>query len=394
MNILDEFLNSLLSTINFNQSDEAVISQLNLLEEQVRNIAQQNDSLGHFYQGQYLTVGQLNGVIAESIKRLKLLFSYSQAAETKIVNRLNNTVVTINNVSSEAKRIGTKLKRLMLNNGIGLINFIEDFASSENIENESTMSIDFIESAATLPIESQTSLTPRSIEFNTNGVVGSNNEVGRLLSGDSINNLLDNNLGTWFEVESLDGPVELTISYTFETAELVNFIRIVPVLFSTGNPLKIKDIKFITATQEEYSLGSDIITLVSDENSGTFSFSTHPCTLKKIIFVFKQDNPYLIQTPRGVVNRYAIGLKELSVYRIAYKTQGNVILKLPDNQTVESFKVNYEHKDLNLFSESVAFSKDKISLTSEPNQDSKFLHLNLQRKDSAFSNPLTFFSKM
>lgn len=184
------------------------------------------------------------------------------------------------------------------------------------------------------------------INPNSNGVVGNNQETGAAYNG-NLSVLLDNNPDTWFEYErvvqaALDDKEPLILDMTMNLGEerVINHIRVNPNNFGTKTVIQIEDIKTSIDGQVYTSIKDDIpiagFTTQDEENifnlapstskfagQGLYTFT--PRKVKYIQFVFKQAEPYVIETPAGQRLRYAIGIRDIDVRSYEYQSSGEIV---------------------------------------------------------------------
>ncbi len=301
--------------------------------------------------------------IWESLRdNLEIVFS-------ELENLGDLTVANFNYMATESNRLTSRLKAvssllgdyiLYTNNATRDAYFFKDsFNDLSKIDSQSPLlnndqcEIDQDEGIVTLPINpDQDSLvkvksTP-IINPNSNGQIGNNQELGAKYNGDPVS-LLDNNPDTWFEYERVTTksadtkePLILDMTMNLGDEQIVNYIRINPNNFGTKTGIVIDTIETSLDGQVYTNIKDDIpiADFVTEDEDNIFTlapatskfagqgiYSFLPRKIKYIHLVFKQGEPYTIDTPTGEKLRYAIGIRDIDVRAYQYRAQGELISK-------------------------------------------------------------------
>ena len=186
--------------------------------------------------------------------------------------------------------------------------------------------------------------TTPTINSNSNGVVGNNQQVGVPFHGD-INDILDGNADTWFEYERVltvdDGlPLLLDITVDLGASTIVNFIRINPNNFGARTQIEILAIDTSSDGKTLLSIKDDIpssgvgtqiednsfvLSPTTSKYAGQGFFTFTPRKARYIHFSFRQSTPYTIATATGDKYRYAIGIRDIGVVALPFKDAGEFI---------------------------------------------------------------------
>jgi hypothetical protein len=208
------------------------------------------------------------------------------------------------------------------------------------------------EGALTLPKESggALSLPIAHIEIDTesDGSPGYANRLNPgLFDSGNMGFLTDSNEQTWFEYENQydtgqrESGVRLVLNILLPFSQIVNQIRISPANLGTTAWVKIEDIKLAKNTSSKFvSIKGDIVKtewtkdddpfILAPANSkfagqGVFTFLPRKASVIKITLI--QNSPYQIETRFGLKKRYCIALRELQVYQIRFKEEGEFRLR-------------------------------------------------------------------
>ena len=290
---------------------------------------------------------------------LEILFNEFENLETITLGEFNYMVSKLNRLNSRLKSVSSQLGDYILFtntptkdsiyfsdsfNNINRIDFNSKLINTEQCE------INQIEGVITLPVDKSKQIpiniinTP-IINSNSNGSIGNNEELGASLNN-NINTILDNNSDTWFEYErvlTVDDNKPLILDLTIDIGEekIINFLRVNPNNFGTRTSVEILDINTSTNGKDFISikdeipianfLGQDednifILAPSTSKFAGQGFYTFTPRKAKYINLVLKQSTSYIINTTLGLQKtRYAIGLRDIELQAIPYKTSGDLI---------------------------------------------------------------------
>jgi hypothetical protein len=321
---------------------------------------------------------------------LNVLFSELINIGNIVLTNFNFMISENNNLLAQLKQSYSKLQDYILYstdpnkdsiyftdsfNNLNRTDFNSKLISTEQAEvNQGAGSVTLpIDTAAEVPIV--ITIKP-VINSNSNGNPGNNYELNASLN-DDLTSILDNNPDTWFEYEK----VILNTSDTFDSLVLditlnlgdpriTNYIRVNPNNFGTQNSIEIETIETSFDGKTFTDIKSDIPDVGFEETS---KFSLCPSTsqyagqgiylytprlTKYIHITFKQSTPYsIIDNTNTSRIRYAIGLRDIEIRAIPYKSTGELIstaytnddeikkISVISNQfpTEESSLVNIKH---------------------------------------------------
>lgn len=290
------------------------------------------------------------------------------------------TVANFNFITTEANRLTARLKTVdsklgdyilySLSPSQDIFFFKDSFNDLSKVDINSSLlnapecDINQAEGIVTLPLDTtQESFiviqeTP-IINPNSNGVVGNNQQIGAPFNG-NLSVLLDNNPDTWFEYErvvlqSADNKEPLILDLTINLGKevVVNHVRVNPNNFGTKTVIEIDEIETSIDGQVYTSIKDDIpiagFSTQDEENifalapstskfagQGLYTFT--PRKIKYMRFVFRQTEPYVINTPAGERLRYAIGIRDIDIHSFGYQPIGEVVSN-PFESTREIRKV-------------------------------------------------------
>lgn len=295
---------------------------------------------------------------------LDILFSELENLEAVVIEHFNTFTTQANRINARIKRLSSSIVNFELFSKLPIKNSIflsDSFSDTSKIDvnspllNTDQCEIDQVEGIIKLPLDSistrniQVTIKP-TINSNSNGVEGNNQEIGITQTHDDISVINDENPDTWFEYERVvqdDDGVPLVLDFTLNlgTEDVINFIRINPNNFGTKTQVKIEDISTsidglvyksikdeftftgITAPKED-----ELFTLAAATNKfagqGLFSFT--PRFAKYVRIILRQLNPYIIQTTVGPQFRYAIGIRDIEVDGLGYKQSGELVSSVFD----------------------------------------------------------------
>jgi predicted DNA-binding ArsR family transcriptional regulator len=337
------------------------------LEEATRIMATFYRQMGEplFDQNTMPTVGQLpdgeayNIAFSDIKKNLTILFTEFENLEDLILANFNSVITGSNRVNAEIRKTASLIGDYTLYNDIGndLVYIRDTFNNTEKLElgssllNEKQCQVNQIEGVITLPVDTTKERAvpvyqAPTIKRITGCNHGNNHELGTAWNGDPMV-ILDNNGDTWFEYERVTRaqddtgePLKLDIMLNLGASKIVNAILVNPNNFGIRTSVKIETIETSTDGLTFINIKDDIPIigyLTEDEENifelapatskyagqGFYSFT--PRKAKYVHFIFSQKDPYTIETSAGSRLRYAIGIRDIGVYSIAYAGKGEVI---------------------------------------------------------------------
>jgi len=289
---------------------------------------------------------------------LQILFLELENVEGVIIENFNLFATHSNRLSSRVKRLSSKVtdfalfSRLPIKNSFFFSDTFSDLSKIDlgsNLLNAEECEINQVEGVLTLPVNRGATEVLEIVETplinsNSNGREGNNEEVGAQLNN-NISALFDSNSDTWFEYERVlqeDDDEALVFDFTVNTgsSQIINFIRINPNNFGTKTEVEILDISTSVDGQLYMSVKDDIPIagfLIEDEENvfklapstskfagqGLYTFT--PRYAKYVKVTLRQSTPYLINTVQGQQFRYAIGIRDFEIQRIAYQAAGEAV---------------------------------------------------------------------
>jgi hypothetical protein len=295
---------------------------------------------------------------------IDILFAELENLESIVVEQFNTITTQTNRINSRVKRLSSRITDFALYSKLPIKNalfFTDSFTDTSKLDtgssllNASECDVNQAEGILTLPIDQAATETlvvtaAPVINSNSNGRPGNNEEVGALQINNNLSVILDNNPDTWFEYERVvqedDGvPLVLDFAMNLITEQVINFIRINPNNFGTKTEIEIEDISTSVDGLVYKSIKDDIpITgfLLEDEpnvfklapstnkfaGQGLFTFT--PRFAKYIRIILRQISPYLITTVQKQQFRYAIGIRDVEVKRLAFENTGEAISSVYD----------------------------------------------------------------
>lgn len=325
---------------------------------------------------------------------LFILYEELENLEGVVLEHFNLVATHANRLNSRVKRLSSKVTDFALYSRLPVKDsffFSDTFSDLSKIElnsellNATQCEINQVEGIATLPVIQDNSVTlditsRPLINSNSNGRPGNNEEIGASLNS-NIQAILDNNPDTWFEYERVvkeDDNTPLILDFTINLGreEIINFIRVNPNNFGTKTEIEILDISTSTDGQIYTSIKDDIPIegfLVKDvENvfklapatskfagQGLYTFT--PRFAKYVRLVLRQSTPYFIQTVQGQQFRYAIGLRDVEIKRLAYEATGELI-SVPYSLKDEIKKISLQTNQIPLQNSELAKIEHQISL--------------------------------
>lgn len=302
---------------------------------------------------------------------------------TELENIEDLTVSNFNFIATEANRLTAKLKSVDSKLGDYILfslspskdvffykdsfNDLSKVDVNSGLLNATECNINQTEGIATLPLnrEEDSLIIMKQLPIinpSSDGVIGNNQELGAAYNG-NIAVLLDNNPDTWFEYEKVvslntNENESLTLDLTMNLGEekVINHIRINPNNFGTKTTIQIDEIETSIDGQVYVSIKDDVpiagFTTQDEENifilapstskfagQGLYTFT--PRKVRYIRFVFKQIEPYIIETSAGNRQRYAIGIRDIDVRGYTYDSLGEIV-STPFQSTREIKKVILE----------------------------------------------------
>lgn len=290
---------------------------------------------------------------------LTTIFNEFENLEEVVVGDFNYMVSRLNRLNRTLKSVSSSLGDFVLFSNLPIkdsIYFSDSFNNLDRVEvnspliNTEQAEVNQVEGIVTLPIDRQAQVALNVTEIpvinsNSNGVAGNNQEVGAQ-SRTNISDILDNNADTWFEYERVvqeDDGEALVLDFTINIGnpQVINFIRINPNNFGTKTQIEIVTIETSVDGKAFVNVKDDIpiadFTTQDEENvfklapstskyagQGLYTFT--PRKAKYVHIVLKQTTPYIISTSTTQQKlRYAIGIRDVHIEALPYKSQGEVI---------------------------------------------------------------------
>lgn len=308
-----------------------------------------------------------NKLWQQLLSDLTIIFQELENAEDMTLANFNYMVTESNRLTSRLKSVFSKLGDYILYSSNSLkdaIYFKDSFNDLSKVVVKSILlnaeecEVDQTQGIVTLPIDREQDsgvLVTGGIVFNSNsnGTAGNNQQLNAPWNGNT-NTLLDNNADTWFEYEKVVTSVTnnkeaLVLDITLNLGEprIINYIRINPNNFGTKTVIQIDAIDTSTDGQVYTSIKDDIpiagFTTEDEANifnlapstskyagQGIYTFT--PRKVKYIHFIFKQSEPYIIDTPSGQKLRYAIGIRDIDIRAYKFKNKGELVSKSFESQ--------------------------------------------------------------
>lgn len=252
----------------------------------------------------------------------------------------NSNQAQLLSICGKLKRARQKKSALKLwNSSDAKYVLAESFSNLDMIANNKiskpSCTLNTNEGILTLPIKIQKNLNVKkvSVSSGSNGVPG-NSDIEVTTNNTDVQNVVKNDPNLWFEYERLDsGPLTCNLNIELGSAEIVNALYLVPINLGTSLACRVDDILFSSDgvnTQSVKGLVSanlektawELNTLTTNGWSITFL----PIKAKNITLKLVQDQSYKIPVVTGISNRerqrFAIGLRHLSVKRLTFAVEG------------------------------------------------------------------------
>ncbi len=366
--LLKNKLASIMDALQRARDEAAPQTKEALLREAIKMVAvfyKQLNSIGFvptkIFSGTYPDHLQYNDQFNHILSDLEVLFAELENVESIVLEQFNLATTATTKINGQLKRVASKIADYSLYARLPLkdkLYFSDSFTDYSKLDVDSALinskqaEINQVEGIVTLPINRGASAV---IEVNqrpvinpaSNGRSGNNEDVTVISTNDNATNILDGNPDSWFEYERVEftdtqAPLVLDLTLNLSEAEIINHIRVNPNNFGTKSNVKILSIDtsmdgfIFTSIKDDIPISGY---LVQDEDNvfslapatskfagqGIFTFT--PRKAKYVRLVLEQNNPYVIQTVRGQQYRYAIGLRDVELHRLAYDGKGEVVTK-------------------------------------------------------------------
>ena len=343
------------------QTEEQIISEIvRVLESFYRDLTEPIFVPETIAAGDTPDSSLYNKIWNDILKDLELIF-------TELENLEDVTVANFNFVSTESGRLLARLKNVSSQLGDFILYssnptkdafyFKDSFNDLSRVEADTSLinaapcEIDQDQGIVTLPVNKEKDSVIKVtadpiINRGSNGVVGNNQQLRVAFNGDP-KSVLDNNPDTWFEYEKvvrqeedLREPLVLDMTINLGTEQIINYVRINPNNFGTRTVIQIDRIetsldgRVFTNIKDDIPIG-DFLTKDEDNvfvlapstskyaGQGIYSFT--PRKAKFVHFVFKQNEPFIIQTNQGQRLRYAIGIRDIDIRAFQYLPEGEFV---------------------------------------------------------------------
>jgi hypothetical protein len=394
---------------NASTLEQQIAEATNLLSSFYRGLGQPIFNPSEIQPGSLPNLDEYNRGVEGLSDDLSIIFNELENIEGLVLQNFNYFISESNRLNRKTKSISSKLGDYVLYAGSTLkdtLFFTDSFNNLNNIETDPAFlrgdqcEINQAEGILTLPItpDSHSSIkitTLPTINSNSNGVAGNNQEVGALQNSD-LKKILDNNPDTWFEYERVvephkdDGtPLILDLRLDLGSDQIVNFVRINPNNFGTKTQVEILDVStsldgasFISIKDEIPVPGfstidePNIFTLAPSTSKyagqGVFTFT--PRTARYLHLTLRQSTPYLINTLLGPRDRYAIGIRDIELQAQRYKDTGEVVSR----EFVSSDEIR---KVLLLSSQSPSEESELVSISHQVSPDNGNTWIDIRPKE-------------
>lgn len=290
---------------------------------------------------------------------LEVVFSEFENLEGVVLGEFNYMVSRLNRLNRKLKAVSSSLGDFILFSDLptkDAVFFGDSFNNLSRVEanspllNNEQCEVNQVEGIVTLPVDRQAQQTINITETpvinsNSNGTSGNNEELNAQLHG-VLADVLDNNADTWFEYErvvSTDDGVALLLDFTINIGEskVINFVRVNPNNFGTRTQVEIVAIDTSIDGKDFVSIKDDIpiAGFIAEDEANVFTlapstskfagqglYTFTPRKARYVHLTLKQTTPYTIETNAGATkHRYAIGVRDVDIQAIPYKTEGEII---------------------------------------------------------------------
>lgn len=258
------------------------------------------------------------------------------------LRHFNLNQIQLNAIMGKLKRIYQKKSTLGLwNDGEAKFVLAESFTNLDNLSADlvsvEPLAVNTADGILTLPIRSQKTLEIKNISISSgsNGTPG-NSDIEVTTNNLNIENLLHEDPNYWFEYERLDtGPLSLNLTLELPSEDIVNRIVLSPINFGTGLNAEVNDILFSTDGKNTSSV-RDLVSHNLDLNAWEVNSLSQdgwqltfiPVKAKIITIQLVQNHSYRIPVSLGTTSRdrdrFAIGLRAISIHKINYASEGAI----------------------------------------------------------------------
>lgn len=345
--------------LQYNTLEKVVVESIKILSTFYKNLSEPGYTPVNAIPDTAPDVEAFNNNFISIQDDLVTVFNEFENLEGVVLGEFNYMVSRLNRLNRRLKSVSSSLGDFILFSDLptkDAVFFGDSFNNLNRVEIDSPLinteqcEVNQVEGIITLPIDRQAQVKLNVTEIpvinsNSNGTAGNNQEVNAQLHG-TISDILDNNADTWFEYERIvaaDDGVALTLDFTINMgdSQVINFIRINPNNFGTRTQVEVVAIDTSVDGRDFVSIKDDIpiadFTVEDEENvfklapstskfagQGLYTFT--PRKAKYVHLTLKQSTPYPITTAGGVIKqRYAIGVRDVDIQALPYKTEGEVI---------------------------------------------------------------------
>lgn len=297
------------------------------------------------------------------IKSVTLLFTYLTALRTAATSVFNRIVTEKQDLAKTLARVSGKVRALAIYNRTSSnTNYIaESFTSTATLDIDSAdtnalLSLDLDSGVVTLPVKEAIPLTVSKVRLDndiSNGTPGNYSDTDVSYSYDNVFNLADNQPNTWWEYELVRDELfqedEIVLSLTLDLAkvELCNKITVSPINIGTVSEVEIVAIEGSTDRQTWSDLTqfmpladylnetrTALLDIGRSDNISTNTVSVYfpPTSLRYVRVHLRHNEPSRVvnRKTENIVYRYAIALKDISIYREEYFSSGQLYTKSYD----------------------------------------------------------------
>ena len=312
------------------------------------------------------------------LDNLILLFTQMENLEALSIANYNFAMVEMEDLTARLKSVSSKLGDYALysKNTLRDVLLVRDsfnnllkIDSGHSSVTSDECEVNQEEGVVTLPQKAEDN---KAVSIPSDGVIitsvagafaGNNHDIVRTVRNADIDALIDGNPDTWFEYEKVvnknqedEPPLVINISLNLGEPKIINHVVVNPNNFGTKTVLNIDSIDTSLDGKVFTSIKDDIPIVgykVEDEENvfrlapSTSKFAgqgVYTFTPRKAQFVrmtLRQNEPYIIATSSGEKLRYAIGIRDILLKALAFKSKGELISK-PFTVTDEIKKVMLE----------------------------------------------------
>jgi len=349
---LSETLNQSVESGDFNTQEQLIGESIKVLNTFYKDLTEPVFDFEELKAGVLPEKDFYNNAFNRILDDLIVVFKELENIEKLTLSNFNYAAIEANRINARIKKVSSDVGDYLLyavNPTKDVFFFKDSFNSLSKIDigsallNSEQCHVNQEEGIITLPIDSDTTeLINIQEKVIINESLNAADYWTSIIKTD-ISKLVDNNADTWFEYSGTvppyfdsQNPLVLDMTINLGEPKVINHIVVNPYNLGGSGVIEIDDIKTSPDGDEYTSIKDDIpiagfntedeanifsLAPSTSDYAGQGLYTFTPRKVKYVSFVFRQRISYLDMD----MNRYTIGIRDIGIYRLGFKNEGEFI---------------------------------------------------------------------